>query len=152
MGSITHTALNCLSWVTEWELRRRRRRGGRTHNSTHTFISKFCKDPIWTFSSTPSDSIPLLIYTWFLKNQFGKIKFDELDLLVYFELDFYCQCSLQKSILKLIFESQKSSLSNLIFTTWFFQKSSKDQQGVWQNENQLRAEWLYFWGRVIYGI
>ena len=31
-------------------------------------------------------SYPLLICTWFLKNQFGKIKFDELD--------FYCMCSL----------------------------------------------------------
>ena len=40
--------------------------------------------------------------------------------LVYFELDFYCLCSLQKSSSKLIFAGQKSSLSNLIFTTWFF--------------------------------
>ena len=39
--------------------------------------------------------LPLLICTQFLKNQFGKIKFGELD--------FYCLCSLQKSILKLIF-------------------------------------------------
>ena len=44
---------------------------------------------------------------------FGKIKFDELGFLVQFKLDFYCLCSLQKSI------------SNLIF-----QKSSKDQQGL----------------------
>ena len=45
----------------------------------------------------------LLICTWFLKNQFGKIKFKELQFQVYFELDFYCLCSLQKSILKLTF-------------------------------------------------
>ena len=37
--------------------------------------------------------------------------------LVYFELDFYCLCSLQKSMSKLIFAGEKSSLSNLIFTT-----------------------------------
>ena len=35
--------------------------------------------------------------------------------LVYFELDFYCLCSLQKSISKLIFAGKKSSSSNLIF-------------------------------------
>jgi hypothetical protein len=40
--------------------------------------------------------------------------------LVYFKLDFYCICSLQKSISKLIFAGWKSSLSKLIFTTWFF--------------------------------
>ena len=45
---------------------------------------------------------PVLICTWFLKNQFGNIKFDEL-FLVYLELNFYCLCSLQKSISKLIF-------------------------------------------------
>ena len=48
-------------------------------------------------------STGLLICTRFLKNQFGKIKFDELDFLVYFNLDFYCLCSLQNSISKLIF-------------------------------------------------
>ena len=40
--------------------------------------------------------------------------------LVYLELDFYCLCSPQKSILKLIFADWKSSPSNLIFQTWFF--------------------------------
>ena len=40
----------------------------------------------------------LSICTWFLKNQVQRTEF-----LVYFEPDFYCLCSLQKSILKLIF-------------------------------------------------
>ena len=43
----------------------------------------------------PHEDSPLLICTLFLKNQFRKIKFDELD--------FYCLYSLQKSISKLIF-------------------------------------------------
>ena len=47
------------------------------------------------------------VHTWFLKNQVGKIKFDELD--------FYCLCSLQKSISKLIF-----AVKNLVRRTWFF--------------------------------
>ena len=40
-----------------------------------------------------------------LKNQVLQTRF-----LVYFELDFYCLCSLQKSILKLVFAGLKSSL------------------------------------------
>ena len=40
--------------------------------------------------------------------------------LVYFELDFYCLCSLQKSISKLMFAGLKSSSSNFIFQTLFF--------------------------------
>ena len=47
---------------------------------------------------TTNYSLPLMIFTSFLKNQFGKIKCDGLDFLVY-----YCLRSLQKSILKLIF-------------------------------------------------
>ena len=53
---------------------------------------------------------------------FWKIKLEKswrTEFLVYFELDFYCLCSLQKSILKLIL---KSSSSNLIFQTWFVKK------------------------------
>jgi hypothetical protein len=46
---------------------------------------------------------PLFICTWFLKNQFGKINFHKMNILFYFKLDFYCLCSLQKSISKLIF-------------------------------------------------
>ena len=41
---------------------------------------------------------PLLICTWFLKNQACQNRFS-----VYFELDFYCLCILQKSISKSIF-------------------------------------------------
>ena len=44
--------------------------------------------------------------------------------LVYFKLNFYCLCSLQKSISKLIFAGWKSSSSNLIFLSWLFKKSS----------------------------
>ena len=58
-------------------------------------------------------SIPLLICTWFLKNQFGKTKLDghRTGFFVYFELNFYCLCSLQKSILKLIFADYTGSWS-----------------------------------------
>ena len=56
-----------------------------------------------------------MICTLFLKNQVGKIKVDQLDFLVYFKLDFNCLCSLQKSILKLIFTGEKSSLWKLSF-------------------------------------
>ena len=35
--------------------------------------------------------------------------------MVYFKLDFYCLCSLQKSISKLIFAGKKSNSSNWIF-------------------------------------
>ena len=62
------------------------------------------------------------------KNRF-QIK---LDFFFEFELDFYCLCSLQKSIWK------SNWFSNLIFQNWkkiewhsIFQKSSGDRQGVW---------------------
>ena len=44
--------------------------------------------------------------------------------LVYFELNFYCLCSLQKSILKLIFAGYTGSekqVRNSVCRTWFFQ-------------------------------
>ena len=53
--------------------------------------------------------------TRFKRNQFGKIKFDRLNFLDYFKLDFYCLCSLQKSISKLIFAGKKSNSSNWTF-------------------------------------
>ena len=60
--------------------------------------------------------------------------------LVYLDLDFYCLCSLQKSILKLIFTGytgSKNQVGNrlkiqfveLDFSKLIFQKSSTDQQG-----------------------
>ena len=58
------------------------------------------------------------------KNQVRRTGF-----LVYFELDFYCLCSLQKSISKLIFGGQNSSLSNLIFTTWYFKNQVQINRG-----------------------
>ena len=54
---------------------------------------------------------------------------------VEFELDFYCLCSLQKSILK---SNGFFNFFNLIFRNWkkiewhsIFQKSSGDRQGEW---------------------
>ena len=58
------------------------------------------------------------------KNQVGRTGF-----LVYSQLDFYCLRSMQKSILKLIFAGQKSSLLNLIFTTWFFKNQVQINKG-----------------------
>ena len=63
-----------------------------------------------------------MISTIFMKNQVWEIKFEKPSLknqvwrtefLVYVELDFYCLCSLQKSISKFEF-------SNWIFQIWFF--------------------------------
>ena len=72
-----------------------------------------------SLSDILSDYPPVDLYLIFeksiWKNQVRRIGF-----FVYFELDFYSLCSLQKSIWKLIFAGQKSSLSNLIFPTWFF--------------------------------
>ena len=56
----------------------------------------------------------LIICTWFLKNQVRQTWF-----LVYFELDFYCLCSLQKS-----------SSSNLI-----------SQTGFYKNQVQMDRAW-----------
>ena len=47
----------------------------------------------WVIFLKSNQLHPLLICNWFLKNQVRKIKFDKL----YFQLDFYCLCSLQKS-------------------------------------------------------
>ena len=79
----------------------------------------YCLDPIVL-------TIPLLICTWFLKNQFGIIKFD---VQVYFKLDFYC-----------LFRLQKSSSSKLIFTTWFFKNKVQINRGY---EQPLK--FLFFW-------
>ena len=43
-------------------------------------------------------TVPLLIWTRFLKIQFTKLIFELDFLLTYFKIDFYCLCSLQKSI------------------------------------------------------
>ena len=59
------------------------------------------------------------------KNQVRRTGF-----LVYFKLDFYCLCSLQKSISKLIFCRLKIQFVELDFYNLNFQKSSTDQQGV----------------------
>jgi hypothetical protein len=76
------------------------------------FLCFFLIDSVWKLKSPNS----LLICTWFLKNQFGKIKYDKLDF---------------KSILNLIFTACvacKNQFQNLflqaknpVFRTWFFQ-------------------------------
>ena len=50
------------------------------------------------------------------------------EFLVYFEVDFYCMCSLQKSITKIDFCRLKIQFVELDFYSWFFKKSSTDQQ------------------------
>ena len=77
---------------------------------------------------------PIHLYLIFekssLKNQIRQTGF-----LVYFELDFYCLCSLQKSISKLIFESKKYISSNLIFLTWFFKiqvQINRGKESLWR--------------------
>jgi hypothetical protein len=51
--------------------------------------------------------------------------------LVYFKLDFYCLCSLQKS-----------SSSKLIFTTWFFKNQVQINRGT--------VGWEFFWIPLMY--
>ena len=69
---------------------------------------------------------------------------------VEFELDFYCLCSLQKSISK---SNWFFDFLNLIFWNWkkidwhsIFQKSSGDRQGVWWYCKLLVL--IDFWFRV----
>ena len=65
-------------------------------------------------------TLPLLICTWFLKNQVGRV-------FVYFKLDFYCLCRLKKL-------SLKSSSCTLIFHTWFFKNQvqiNRGSVGLW---------------------
>ena len=63
------------------------------------------------------------------KNQVRRTGF-----LIYFELDFYCLCSLKKSISKIDFEIDfcrlKIQFLDLDFSNLIFQKPSTDQQGV----------------------
>ena len=91
---------------------------------------------IWQEGTPPVD-LYLISEKSIWKNQVRRT-----GILVYFELDFYCLCNLQKSISKLIFEgytASKKSVWNrlkiqfveLDFSKLIFQKSSTDQQGVW---------------------
>ena len=78
------------------------------------------------------------ICAWFLKCQFGSLLqtiSNQTWFFFKFELDFYCLCSLQKSILK---SNWFFNFLNLIFRNWkkiewhsIFQKSSGDRQGDW---------------------
>ena len=99
---------------------------------------------------------PLFISTWFLKHgvsldfffQFQTRKksiLKQTRFFVEFELDFYCLCSLQKSISK---SNWFFNFLNLIFRNWkkiewhsIFQKSSGDRQGVsasnWNSQNLI---------------
>ena len=95
------------------------------------------------FLLLPFRTSAVSICTWFLKCQFGSLlqtrkknQFHiKLDFFFEFELDFYCLCSLQKSISK---SNWFLNFLNLIFRNWkkikwhsIFQKSSGDRQGAW---------------------
>ena len=104
-------------------------------------------------SSKGPVTIPLSFCSWFLKNQVRRTGF-----LVYFKLDFYCLCSLQKSISKLILQAK-----NPVRRTWLFQLdfSKFKYRSIWgklfyfcilgQNSfwSQSRIlfvlAWLWFW-------
>ena len=70
-------------------------------------------------SSNPNPRPPFLSVIDFWKIEFEKPSSTNWIFLVYFELDFYCLCSLQKSS------------SKKIFQTWFFENQVQitDQQG-----------------------
>ena len=79
---------------------------------------------------TESLTNPLLICTWFLKNQVEKFKFDELDFLVcknHFR-NWFLQA---KQAVKFQFKiNQKSSLLNLIFPNWSFRNQVQINRGI----------------------
>ena len=95
---------------------------------TWQLFCTFLPPNFWSFcnfGNWPPVDLYLISEKSIWKNQVRRTRF-----LVYFKLDFYCLCSLQKSILKFIFAGQKSSSSSFIFQTWFFQKSSTNQREV----------------------
>ena len=75
----------------------------------------------------------LLIWTWFLRNQFWRTW-----VFVYFKLDFYCLVRLKKRSLKYV--DKKSSLSTLFFKLDFSKiKCRSTQQYFWtKSANCLR--------------
>ena len=77
--------------------------------------------------------IPLLICTWFLKNQVGKIK----------KLIFVGYTNPVRNRLKIQFVE-------LDFSKLIFQKSSTDQKGEWQNDNYLTSAKILFDGCMAY--
>ena len=81
----------------------------------HTVIIAY----LYKYTPEAEPTRPVHLYLIFEKSS-KKNKVGRTGFLVYFELDFYCLCSLQKSISKLIFAGRKSSLWNLIVPTWFF--------------------------------
>ena len=74
---------------------------------------------------------PVDLYLIFEKSSW-KNQVRQTGFLVYFELDFYCLCSLQKSIInfEIDFCRLKIQFVELDFSNLIFQKSSTDQQGV----------------------
>ena len=74
---------------------------------------KLATMPTLTFTANlvPYSFRPIHLYLIFEKSS-SKNWFQWIGFSVYFEVDFYCLFSLQKSISKLIFEGQKSSSSN----------------------------------------
>ena len=93
-------------------------------------------------SKQTKQALTVSICAWFLKCQFGSLLqtrkkksiSNQTWFFFEFELDFYCLCSLQKSISK---SNWFLNFLNLIFRNWkkiewhsIFQKSSGDRQGV----------------------
>ena len=63
--------------------------------------------------------------------------------LVYFKPNFYCLCSLQKSISKLVFVGWKSSSLNLSFPTWFFKIQVQINRGIEHQGKSIRIAFLF---------
>ena len=111
---------------------------------------KNCKLLTLIFHLLPPVDLYLISEKSIWKNQVRQTGF-----LVYFELDFYCLCSLQKSVSKLIFAGKNSSSLKLIFTTWFFKNQVQINSGLatyllyWALKNWLQKNveerWLLYW-------
>ena len=84
-----------------------------------------------------------MICTWFLKNHFGKIKFDDLEFWSISNWIFTPSAACKNQFwnwflqatqaIKIKFKiDKKSSLSNLIFQTWFFRNQVQINRGsIW---------------------
>jgi hypothetical protein len=124
------------SWVYG-QARERERPGGHHPSKALKFTRMLTCFAEWDTLHHPCNtqwveiiSYPLLICTWFPKNQFWKNQVWRTRCLVYFKLDFYCLRSLQKINFKIDLCSLKIQFVELDFSNLIFQKSSTDQQGV----------------------
>ena len=84
--------------------------------SIHCTLLKIC----FMNCQIPHDVLPLVDLYLISEKSIWKNQIRRTGFFVYFELDFYCLCSLQKSILKWIFAGLKSGCQHKNFKKIFF--------------------------------